>query len=114
MLPFTAPEGALILSTGKASAGTTASNAAAGTSTANNATKANDADMAGISTQMGYSTMALYDTAILEFDFTTTISGPVSFQSVLGSEEYPEYAPPTCKSAHACCMLLQLCSAVAV
>lgn len=41
--------------------------------------------------------MKLYDTAILEFDFTTTISGPIGFQYVFGSEEYPEYAPPPSK-----------------
>eukprot|EP00877_Chromochloris_zofingiensis_P010772 jgi/Chrzof1/5949/Cz16g21190.t1 len=90
----TMPGGALILSTGNASFGTTPSNTNGGNSKQNNATQSLDPDLTVISSQAGYPGMKLYDTAILEFDFTTTISGPIGFQYVFGSEEYPEYAPP--------------------
>eukprot|EP00877_Chromochloris_zofingiensis_P006714 jgi/Chrzof1/2296/Cz11g10020.t1 len=42
---------------------------------------------------MGYPSMSLYDTAILEFDFVPSVSGDISFAYVFGSEEYPEYSP---------------------
>lgn len=35
----------------------------------------------------------LFDTIKLVFDITPTVSGPLQFQYVFGSEEYPDFAP---------------------
>eukprot|EP00877_Chromochloris_zofingiensis_P006711 jgi/Chrzof1/2293/Cz11g09330.t1 len=57
-----------------------------------------DPELKGLATQMGYGTMVLKDTAILEFDFVPLVTGSFSFKYVFGSDEFPEYAPPTSSS----------------
>lgn len=40
-----------------------------------------------------YPNKSLFDTVKLVFDITPSVSGPLYFQYVFGSEEYPNYAP---------------------
>jgi hypothetical protein len=103
------PAGALVLSTGNATQGAVTSNSKAincstqqyGDQTSQQ--PAINADLQATS-DAGYS-QKLFDQVTLQFDVTPTNSGPVSFQYVFGSEEYPYYAPSTSES--------QLCSATA-
>lgn len=86
------------MSTGNAVLGTTSTNANVGSSTQLNGTESMDPELKGLATQMGYGTMVLKDTAILEFDFVPLVTGSFSFKYVFGSDEFPEYAPPTSKA----------------
>lgn len=88
---YTVP-GALILSTGNAVFGTTSTNTAGNSGQGNAAGAKTDTQLSALATAMGYPSMSLYDTAILEFDFVPSVSGDISFAYVFGSEEYPEYS----------------------
>lgn len=51
-----------------------------------------DPDLVGLSAAAGYD-QELKDAVLLSFDITPTVSGPLAFQYVFGSEEYPFFAP---------------------
>eukprot|EP00877_Chromochloris_zofingiensis_P006717 jgi/Chrzof1/2299/Cz11g10050.t1 len=89
------PQGALIMSTGNAQYGVDYVNANTNSQSRNSGSTSADTELQALAASMGYGSMALYDTAVLEFDITPTVTGGVSFQYVFGSEEYPENAPPT-------------------
>jgi hypothetical protein len=60
--------------------------------TMSHGTVSTDPDLAALSAATGYS-QTLHDEALLSFDLTPTVSGPLAFQYVFGSEEYPFFAP---------------------
>lgn len=80
-----------MLSNGDARIATTTSNTAAQKTLAQG-TVSSDPDLQALSTAAGYS-QALKDEVLLTFDITPTVSGPLAFQYVWGSEEYPDFAP---------------------
>lgn len=49
-------------------------------------------ELQAVSAAAGYS-QNLYDQVLLTFDITPTVSGPLAFQFVLGSEEHPMFSP---------------------
>jgi hypothetical protein len=51
-----------------------------------------DEDLVALSEAAGYH-QELKDAVLLSFDITPTVSGPLAFQYVFGSEEYPMFAP---------------------
>jgi hypothetical protein len=51
-----------------------------------------DPDLVTLSEAAGY-VQELKDAVLLSFDVTPTVSGPLAFQYVFGSEEYPVFAP---------------------
>lgn len=91
--------GAVILSTGNARAGSVTANNVQGVYSAKqygtNTTlqPAPSPDLQASSKASGYGSQSLFDQVTLQFDITPTNSGPVSFQYVFGSEEYPFFAP---------------------
>ncbi|KAF6250697.1 hypothetical protein COO60DRAFT_1629462 [Scenedesmus sp. NREL 46B-D3] len=84
--------GAVVLSNGNARIGAITSNTALQKTQAQGTGASSDPDMQALSTAAGYS-QALYDQVLLMFDVTPTVSGPLAFQYVFGSEEYPDFAP---------------------
>eukprot|EP00879_Flechtneria_rotunda_P029890 GHRR01032354.1.p1 GENE.GHRR01032354.1~~GHRR01032354.1.p1 ORF type:complete len:300 (+),score=55.85 GHRR01032354.1:428-1327(+) len=84
------PSGAIVLSNGQGKIATYVSNTL-NSSLKLSAAAMTDADLQAVS-QKTYS-QNLFDIITLTFDITPTVSGPVYFQYVFGSEEYPEYAP---------------------
>ena len=52
-----------------------------------------DADVEAAKAAAGFPDIDLIDITILEFDITPTMSGPLGFAYVFGSEEYPTYSP---------------------
>jgi hypothetical protein len=84
--------GAVVLSNGDARIGAITSNTAAARTQAQGTGESSDPDLQELSAAAGYS-QTLFDEVLLTFDITPTISGPLAFQYVFGSEEYPDFAP---------------------
>ena len=100
--------GAVELSNGDSSAGAITSNTAAGygwgTGGNNQVSRGpvtSDANLSAAASASGYPGLKLLDIANLEFDITPTVTGPLAFRYVFGSEEYPKYAPTAGKSSRA-------------
>lgn len=82
--------GAVVLSNGNGAIAASVTNSAAGLSVQQSAVKPNDADATATSAASGYS-QSLYDVNYLSFSITPSVSGPLTFSYVFGSEEYEQY-----------------------
>jgi len=93
-----------VLSTGDAGIAATTSNTAAQKTLQQHPGVADviEPDLQAQSTSAGYS-QSLHDQVTLQFDVTPTTSGPLAFQYIFGSEEYPDFAP----SAGVWCVRIQ-------
>lgn len=97
MLPIWRAAGAVVLSNGNGTIAASVTNSVCCTSPngisvqQNSVTKSNDADVLKLSADLGYSTMSLFDVNFLSFSITPTVSGPLTFSYVFGSEEYEQY-----------------------
>lgn len=88
-----------MLSNGDASIGAATSNKY-DQKTTDQGTLSSDPDLQALSAAAGYS-QALYDQVLLTFDITPAASGPLAFQYIFGSEEYPDSAPSPGERARA-------------
>jgi hypothetical protein len=104
LLPTLPKTGAVVLSNGDARIGTYINNTqpgfgwgTGGNNLVSRGPVTSDTHLSAAATASGYAGLKLLDIAILEFDITPTISGPLAFKYVFGSEEYPKYAPTASK-----------------